>query len=76
MVLEKLSKIIADQLSMEQSKIKADTSLKEDLQADSLDIVEIIMSIEDEFEIQVDDDDALAFKTVGDVVEYIEKNIK
>ncbi len=73
MVLEKLSKIIADQLSMEQSKITNDTSLREDLQADSLDIVEIIMSIEEEFGIQVDDDDALAFKTVGDVVKYIEE---
>ncbi|MDE5548658.1 MAG: acyl carrier protein [Clostridia bacterium] len=75
MVLEKLSKIIADQLSMDQSKITNATSLKEELQADSLDIVEIIMAIEDEFGIQVDDNDALAFKTVGDVVEYIEKNI-
>ena len=73
MVLEKLSKIIADQLGMEQSKITQSTSLKEDLQADSLDIVEIIMSIEEEFGIQVDDEDALAFKTVGDVVNYIEK---
>lgn len=75
MVLEKLSKIIADQLGMEQSKITNSTSLKEELNADSLDIVEIIMSIEEEFSIQVDDSDALAFKTVGDVVEYIEKNI-
>ncbi len=58
---------------MEQSKITNDTSLREDLQADSLDIVEIIMSIEEEFGIQVDDDDALAFKTVGDVVKYIEE---
>ena len=73
MVLEKLSKIIAEQLGMDQSKITKDTLLKEDLQADSLDIVEVIMSIEEEFGIQVDDDDALAFKTVGDVVEYIEK---
>ncbi|MDE5654681.1 MAG: acyl carrier protein [Clostridia bacterium] len=73
MVLNKLSKIIADQLSMEQSQITNDTSLREDLQADSLDIVEIIMSIEEEFGIQVDDDDALTFKTVGDVVKYIEK---
>ena len=75
MVLEKLSKIIADKLSMEQNKITQDTSLKDDLQADSLDIVEIIMAIEDEFGVQVDDDDALGFKTVGDVVEYIEKLI-
>lgn len=75
MVLEKLSKIIAEQLGMEQNKITQTTSLKEDLLADSLDIVEIIMSIEEEFGIQVDDDEALAFKTVGDVVDYIEKNI-
>ena len=75
MVLEKLSKIIADQLGMDQSEITQDTSLKEDLKADSLDIVEIIMAIEDEFGIQVDDDDALNFKTVGDVVAYIEKLI-
>ena len=75
MVLEKLSKIIAEQLGMEQSKITNTTSLKEDLQADSLDVVEIIMAIEDEFGIQVDDNDALAFKTVGDVVSYIEKNL-
>lgn len=75
MVLEKLSKIIADQLSMDQTKITAATSLKEDLNADSLDIVEIIMSIEEEFSIQVDDEDALGFKTVGDVVAYIEKLI-
>ena len=75
MVLEKLSKIIADQLGMAQDKITQSTSLKDDLQADSLDIVEIIMAIEDEFGVQVDDDDALNFKTVGDVVEYIEKLI-
>ncbi|MDE7337290.1 MAG: acyl carrier protein [Clostridia bacterium] len=75
MVFEKLSKIIADQLGLEQSKISKTTSLKEELQADSLDIVEIIMSIEEEFGIQVDDNDALAFKTVSDVADYIEKNI-
>ena len=75
MVLERLSKIIADQLSMEQNKITEATLLKDDLNADSLDIVEIIMSIEEEFGIQVDDEDALGFKTVGDVVGYIEKLI-
>lgn len=75
MVLEKLSKIIADQLNMEQSSITQSTLLKEDLNADSLDIVEIIMSVEEEFGIQIDDEDALGFKTVGDVVGYIEKLI-
>ena len=75
MVLEKLSKIIADQLGMEQNKITKATLLKEELLADSLDIVEIIMAIEEEFGIQVDDEDAIGFKTVGEVVDYIEKNI-
>lgn len=75
MVLEKLSKIIADQLSMDQNAITQATLLKEDLNADSLDIVEIIMSVEEEFGIQIDDEDALEFKTVGDVVQYIEKLI-
>lgn len=73
MVLEKLSKIVAEQLGMEQSKITMETSLKDDLLADSLDIVEIIMQIEEQFGIEVDDEDALQFKTIADVVNYIEK---
>lgn len=73
MVLEKLSKIVAEQLGMEQSKITMETSLKEDLLADSLDIVEIIMQIEEQFGIEVNDEDALEFKTIADVVNYIEK---
>ncbi len=73
MILEKLSKIVAEQLGMEQSKITMETSLKEDLLADSLDIVEIIMQIEEQFGIEVNDEDALEFKTIADVVNYIEK---
>ncbi len=73
MVLEKLSKIVAEQLGMEQSKITMNTSLKDDLLADSLDIVEIIMQIEEQFGIEVDDEDALQFNTIADVVNYIEK---
>lgn len=76
MVLEKLSKIVAEQLGMEQSKITMETSLKEDLLADSLDIVEIIMQIEEQFGIEVDDEDALQFKTIADVVNYIEAKTK
>lgn len=76
MVLEKLSKIVAEQLGMEQSKITMETSLKDDLLADSLDIVEIIMQIEEQFGIEVSDEDALNFKTIADVVNYIESNIK
>ena len=73
MVLEKLSKIVAEQLGMEQSKITMNTSLKDDLLADSLDIVEIIMQIEEQFGIEVDDEDPLQFNTIADVVNYIEK---
>jgi len=58
---------------MEQSKITMNTSLKDDLLADSLDIVEIIMQIEEQFGIEVDDEDALQFNTIADVVNYIEK---
>ncbi len=76
MVLEKLSKIVAEQLGMEQSKITMNTSLKDDLLADSLDIVEIIMQIEEQFGIEVDDEDALQFKTIADVVNYIETKTK
>lgn len=76
MVLEKLSKIVAEQLGMEQSKITMATSLKDDLLADSLDIVEIIMQIEEQFGIEVDDEDALQFKTIADVVNYIEAKTK
>lgn len=76
MVLEKLSKIVAEQLGMEQSKITMNTSLKDDLLADSLDIVEIIMQIEEQFGIEVDDEDALQFKTIADVVNYIETKSK
>lgn len=76
MVLEKLSNIVAEQLGMDNGAIKAETLLKEDLKADSLDIVEIIMAIEEEFDIQVDDEDALKFKTIGDVAAYIESLLK
>lgn len=75
MVLEKLAKIVAEQLGMEQSKITMETSLKEDLLADSLDIVEIIMQIEEVFGIEVDDQEAINFKTIGDVVNYIDSKI-
>lgn len=75
MVLEKLAKIVAEQLGMEQSKITMETSLKEDLLADSLDIVEIIMQIEEVFGIEVDDQEAINFKTIGDVVNYIDSKV-
>lgn len=74
MVFEKLVDIIADTLNVSKDELKMETSLKDDLQADSLDVVEIIMEIENEFGIAIDDDAALNFATIADVVGYIENN--
>jgi acyl carrier protein len=72
MVFDKLKEIIAEQLQVDQSEIKQDTSLLKDLEADSLDAVEIIMAIEDEFGIEIPDEDAESFNTIGDIVKYVE----
>ena len=69
--LEKLATIIADQLGIEENGITEDTTL-EDLGADSLALVELVMSVEEEFNIQIEDEDMEKFKTVGDVLDYIE----
>ena len=72
MVLEKVKAILAEQFDVEEDKITVDTDLQEDLGADSLDVVDLLMSIEDEFEIEVPDDQVENIRTVGDVVNYIE----
>ena len=74
MVFEKLREIISTQLGIEEERITLDTSLTEDLEADSLDLVEVMMSIEDEFGLEIPDDMLDNFKTVSDVVDYIEHN--
>ena len=73
MVFDKVKEIIVDQLDVEESAITPDTSLTKDLEADSLDAVEIIMAIEDEFDIEVPDEDAEKFQTVTDIVKYVEE---
>lgn len=70
--LEKLRGIIADQLGIDEATVTEDTTL-EDLGADSLALVELVMSVEEEFEIEIQDEDMEKFKTVGDVLDYIEK---
>ncbi len=70
MDFEKLKEIIVDQLGVDADSITADTSL-EDLGADSLDLVELVMTLEDEFNIQIEDDAMDSLKTVGDVLDYI-----
>ena len=72
-MFEQVKKIIIDELALdEDTVITATTSLMGDLEADSLDAVEIIMAIEDEFGIEVPDEDAENFKNIGDIVKYVE----
>ena len=72
MVFEKVREIIAEQLDVDTEEISLDTSLTRDLEADSLDAVEIIMAIEDEYSIEIPDETAEEFKTVGDIVKCVE----
>ena len=75
MVFEKVRKMVAKQLNVDESTITLDTHLIEDLGADSLDAVDLIMSIEDEFGIEIDDDAAQNARTIGELVKYIEERI-
>ncbi len=75
MLLEKIKQIIAKQLRIDESTITKDSNIIEDLGADSLDLVEMLMVIEDKLGIEVSDDDAAGFKTVGDVAAYLENAV-
>lgn len=74
MIFDKIKDIIIEQLQVEESDINMDTNLMKDLSADSLDAVEIIMAIEDEYGIEIPDEDAEKIQTVGDLVRYVEDN--
>lgn len=73
-ILEKVKEVIVEQLGVEDEVIKPDTSFIDDLGADSLDIVELIMALEEEFDLQIPDSEAEKIATVGDVIEYIKNN--
>lgn len=73
-VAAKVREIIIDELGVETEKVTADASFVDDLGADSLDTVELIMAFEEEFEIDIPDEDAEQMRTVGDAVAYIENN--
>lgn len=73
MVFEKVRKIIAKELNLKEEDIKLESRLAEDLGADSLDAVELIMAIEEEFDVTVSDEAAQGIRTVRDIVEYLEK---
>ncbi|MBR6479333.1 MAG: acyl carrier protein [Clostridia bacterium] len=72
MVFEKIRAMIAEQLEIEEESITMDSALIEDLGADSLDVVDLVMSIEDEFEIEVPDEAIENMRTIGDAVRFIE----
>lgn len=74
MVLEKVKAILSEQFDVEEDTITPETSITEDLGADSLDVVDLLMSIEDEFEIEIPDGEVENIKTVGELVSYIESN--
>ncbi len=74
MVIEKNKEIIIDELGIDESKITMDARFREDLGADSLDAVEIIMQIEEEFGVEINEDVIQNMKVIGDIVKYIEEN--
>ncbi len=74
MILEKVKAILAEQFDVEEDNINPETSIINDLGADSLDVVDLLMSIEDEFEVEVPDEEIENIKTVEDLVKYIENH--
>ena len=76
MTIDKVKKIIADQLSTKVEDLKNDTNIAEELGADSLDLVEILMSLEDEFGVSIPDEVIPQIKTINDLVEFIDNNKK
>ncbi len=76
MNFDKVKKLICEQLGKSEDKVTEDTKIVEDLGADSLDVVELLMALEDEFDISLPDEVAKELSTVGDIVNYIDKNTK
>lgn len=74
-MLAKLKEIISDQLDVAMDEVTEDKSFKDDFNADSLDLVELIMAIEDEFGIEISDEDFDGVKTVGDALDFLEKRV-
>ncbi|MFD1204117.1 MULTISPECIES: acyl carrier protein [Sporosarcina] len=72
-VLERVTKVVVDRLGVDESEVKPEASFRDDLGADSLDVVELVMELEDEFDMEISDDDAEKIGTVGDAVKYIEE---
>lgn len=76
MILEKIKEIVSTQFNVEAKNINLETSFRDDLNADSLDLVELIMALEDEFGLEIEDEDLDSIKTIGDAMEYIKNNLE
>lgn len=74
-VFQKLKRIIVEQLGVDEDAVTAEASFQDDLGADSLDVVELLMAIEEEFDLEIPDEDAEKIQTVGDAVEYIRERL-
>ena len=70
-MLEKMKEIIADQLGVSEDEVTLEASFKEDLDADSLDLFELVMALEDEYDVEIPSDDLAELNTVGDVINYL-----
>ncbi len=74
MVFDKVKDLISEQLDVKADEITEDSSIQDDLGADSLDVVDLVMAIEDEFSVEIPEDQVENIKTVGDIVKFIEDN--
>ena len=75
-IAKRVKEIVAEQLGVEEAQVVPEASFMDDLGADSLDTVELVMALEEEFDIEIPDEDAEKIKTVKDAIDYIEKNAK
>jgi acyl carrier protein len=74
MIFEKVQKIISEQMGIDEDEVTLESNIVDDLDADSLDVIELLMMLEEEFDIEITDEEAEKLVTVGDVVEYIKAN--
>ncbi|HKL12099.1 MAG TPA: acyl carrier protein [Halanaerobiales bacterium] len=74
-VFDRIVKVVSEELAISEEEITEDASFIDDLGADSLDVVELIMALEEEFDIEIPDEDAEEIATVSDAVDYIEENL-
>ena len=74
-VIEKITRILCDQLDLDDEQVTEESDIIDDLGADSLDIVDLVMTLEEEFDTEIPDEDIEALRTVGDIVKYVEEHL-